>query len=311
MYIIMYHYVRKIIGSKYPNIKGLELIDFKKQIEWLYVNGFQFVTLDDLINKENITDKSVLLTFDDGYSDHYQVVFPFLKKCGIQGVFSVPGKLIREKKILDVNKIHFILASANIEIILNRLFAKMNYYRGKEFTFALNKELYNRFAIANRFDDKDTIFVKRILQVELPKKVRSLIVNELFSELVTDEETKFADELYMSWDNIQTMSQNGMCFGIHGYDHFWMNRLTEAELRNDLNQALDVFDGIIDLKNWCICYPYGSYNDLVIQISKEMGATSGMGTNVAQYCCEQDDIFKLPRLDTNDFPPRSNNYKQL
>ena len=30
--IIMYHYVREIQKSKYPNLKGLEFNDFKKQI---------------------------------------------------------------------------------------------------------------------------------------------------------------------------------------------------------------------------------------------------------------------------------------
>ena len=33
--IIMYHYVRPIFGSKYPNINGLELEEFKNQIEYI------------------------------------------------------------------------------------------------------------------------------------------------------------------------------------------------------------------------------------------------------------------------------------
>ena len=32
--IIMYHYVREIKKSKYPNLKGLEFSDFKKQINY-------------------------------------------------------------------------------------------------------------------------------------------------------------------------------------------------------------------------------------------------------------------------------------
>ena len=34
IYIIMYHYVRPIKNSEYPNLKGLELKDFKNQINF-------------------------------------------------------------------------------------------------------------------------------------------------------------------------------------------------------------------------------------------------------------------------------------
>ena len=36
--IVMYHYVRPIKNSKYPNIKGLELHGFQRQIEFFKKN---------------------------------------------------------------------------------------------------------------------------------------------------------------------------------------------------------------------------------------------------------------------------------
>ena len=36
IYIVMYHYVRNIKKSKYPNIKGLEFSDFKKTDKILF-----------------------------------------------------------------------------------------------------------------------------------------------------------------------------------------------------------------------------------------------------------------------------------
>lgn len=312
MYVIMYHYVRKLCGSRYPQIKGLELDYFKSQLAFLRENGFSFVTLDDVVHRaDKLSDKSVLLTFDDGYIDHYINVFPILEQQRIQGVFSMPGKIIREKKILDVNKIHFVLASADIQVIKNKLFRRLNHYRGAEFVYPSNEELYEKLAVANRFDNKDVIFVKRSLQVELPERLRNIITDELFGEMVSDNEAAFVDELYMSMDQIKTMHRHGMVFGIHGYDHYWMNRLGEGELRQDLIQALEVFDGIIDPIDWINCYPYGSYSDNVIRISKELGATSGLTTEVAIYEPGKQDVFKIPRLDTNDFPPKTEQYKVI
>ncbi len=311
MYIIMYHYVRSIKNSRYPKIKGLETEFFTQQISFLKREGFDFVSMEDVKKKEKLTEKSVLLTFDDGYIDHYLNVFPLLHQNSISGVFSMPGKIIREKKVLDVNKIHFILACVPVEAIKDKLFKRMNYYRGKEFQFETNDELYNRLAVANRFDDEDTIFIKRVLQAELPERLRNIITEELFHELVTDNEHAFVDELYMSMEHIRLMKQEGMEFGIHGYDHYWMNKLTEAELIKDIEQAKDVFDGVIHPDDWVCCYPYGSYSDDVIRTVQRMGATSGLATDVSIYHPEQHDIYKIPRLDTNDFPPKSDNYKNF
>ncbi len=311
MYLIMYHYIRKIKESRYPQIKGLELAYFKEQINFFKKNGFQFVSLKDVIEIKNLNEKSVLLTFDDGYVDHYLNVFPILEQSGITGVFSMPGKILREKKALDVNKIHFILASTNIIQLREELFKRLDYYRGNEFTYPSNEELYSKLAIANRFDHKDTIFVKRILQVELPEKLRNLITEELFKEFVTGNEAAFVDELYMNMDQIKTMQRHGMEFGIHGYDHYWMNHLTERKLTEDLSNALNVFEGVINPQDWCCCYPYGSYSDTVIRVAKRLGATSGLATDVAIYHPQVDDRYKMPRLDTNDFPPKSENYAKF
>ena len=38
--IVMYHYVRPIKGSKHPNINGLELENFKKQINYFLKKSF-------------------------------------------------------------------------------------------------------------------------------------------------------------------------------------------------------------------------------------------------------------------------------
>ena len=46
--IVMYHYVRPIKKSKYPNIKGLELKEFYEQINF-FKNKTNIISEDDLI----------------------------------------------------------------------------------------------------------------------------------------------------------------------------------------------------------------------------------------------------------------------
>jgi len=71
--------------------------------------------MEDLISSikhgHSLPKNALLLTFDDGYMDHFEYVFPILAKLGVQGSFFPPAKAILEHSVLDVNKIHFILAT--------------------------------------------------------------------------------------------------------------------------------------------------------------------------------------------------------
>ena len=79
----MYHYVRPIKNSKYYKIKGLEIDGFKRQIEF-FEKKFHFITIEELLDSaysnKTIPKNSILLTFDDGFKDHFSHVFPILKK---------------------------------------------------------------------------------------------------------------------------------------------------------------------------------------------------------------------------------------
>lgn len=56
-------------------------------------------------------------------------------------------------------------------------------------------------------------------------------------------------------------------------------------------------------------YPYGDYNSDVIECVKKNGACMGLTTDVRAAEIGKDSVFELPRLDCNDFPPKSENYK--
>lgn len=312
--IIMYHYVRNLKKSRYPEIKGLDLSLFYEQIDYLTQNDYTFISaeqlLDALDKRVSLPENSVLLTFDDGYIDHYTSVFPILRNKGIPAFFSMPGKILAEHKLLDVNKIHFILASKSIPKLLEMLYQRLDYYRGQEYSIPDNKALYNKLAVGNRFDPAEVIFIKRALQVELEEGLRNRIVDDLFAECIPMTEDAFVQELYMSEEQIKLMQREGMCFGIHGYDHYWMNRLTPDELEKDITKAIQTFDGIVDAKRWICCYPYGSYSDAVASYIETQGAAAGFTTHVDQAYLDRYGRFSLPRFDTNDFPPKSNRFAE-
>ncbi len=315
VHIIMYHYVRELPKTRYPGIKALLLSQFRQQLDFLNAEGYSFVSARQVreaaLGGDALPEKSVLLTFDDGYLDHYTNVFPILASLEIPAFFSMPGKILAEKKVLDVNKIHFLLAGTGTSVLIPMLFDRMDHYRGTEFQFPTNTELYEKLAKPTRFDDGDTIFVKRVLQVELPEALRNRITDELFRRCVTENEDAFSEELYMSMDQIRYMASHGTEWGIHGYEHYWMNRLSPEALEQDITKALDVFDGVVPQKDWWCCYPYGSVSDDVVVCARRLGAGAGVTTVVRQAVFAVDDVFHLSRWDTNDFPPKSRRFENM
>lgn len=218
--VVMYHYVRNIQESRYPQIKGLELDLFVGQLEF-FAKHYNVVTMEQVLaaKKQGLTlpDKALLLTFDDAYAEHFTHVYPILKKMNMQGSFYVPAKTVLEHKVLDVNKIHFILASVNkIDELVYSLKIEIEAHQ-KEYDLKTFDEYFLEFAVENRFDCKEVIFVKRMLQHVLPEKLRNIISSKLFRQYVGMEEDAFCRELYMNKYQLEQLVRDGMHVGCHGY----------------------------------------------------------------------------------------------
>jgi len=306
----MYHYVRDLKNSRYPDIKGLDINLFKEQIDYMRKH-YHIITTEEVIhsidNQVKIPEKSALLTFDDAYSDHYNNVFPILEKYNLQGSFYVPAKAITEHTVLDVNKIHFILASVenktNIVIDIKNLI--LNYkteYNLKDF-----EHYYAKLAKASRYDTGEVIFIKRLLQVELIEELRMKIVNYLFEKYVGMSESAFSRELYMNEEQLSHMLRSGMHIGNHGYNHYWWNHLTKEEMNEELDLSTDFLHKLgVDMTNWTACYPYGSYDDQSIKMLKDRGCKLAVTTEVNIATTHKNTRYTMPRLDTNDLPKDRN-----
>lgn len=310
LYIAMYHYTRDLKHSRYPEIKGLDVSLFRQQLAYMKEH-FRFVTMEQVIcaaeGTAELPENALLLTFDDGYADNYTFAMPLLEEFGAQGSFFIPGKTFTTHQLLDVNKIHYILASADITRLLPDVKRKMDAYRGREYDYAPTEELFARYAVPSRYDSKETVFVKQMLQTVLPEKVRGQISSYLFEQYVGVTEEQLAYELYLTEDQLRTMKRHGMYIGCHGYDHYWLGNLSPEQMRQDIAMGLDAISAFIDRGRWVMNFPYGSYSTEAVDYIRSQGACLGLTTEVRAARIGIDDPLLLPRLDCNDFPPKSEN----
>lgn len=93
--ILMYHYVSDLPEEADDIRIGLTVSpqQFEDHLIYLTENGYTSISLYEISSAINtgtpLPPKPVVLTFDDGYIDHYTHVYPLLKQYGFSGTFFV------------------------------------------------------------------------------------------------------------------------------------------------------------------------------------------------------------------------------
>lgn len=88
--ILMYHYIRDYADQTDPLGIGLSVSPavFEKQMIALKTAGYQTISLQGFY-QHKLKPKSVILTFDDGYDDHYISALPILQRLQMTGTFFI------------------------------------------------------------------------------------------------------------------------------------------------------------------------------------------------------------------------------
>jgi peptidoglycan/xylan/chitin deacetylase (PgdA/CDA1 family) len=299
--IIMYHYVRPIKNSLNPNLKGLELDNFIKQLNFLKKN-YTIISIERIFEylhkKKKLPSKSCLLTFDDGYKDHIKYVLPELVKRKIKACFFPPAEAIQKNKMLDVNQIHLLLSKCNNydEIIydIKKILLKNN------FSNIQFEKMYSKLAIQGRWDNKKIIFIKRVLQHGIEINLRKKILKFLMKKNIAKKHIK---NFYMNKSDIKKLISNGMFVGSHGYSHIWLGKQTFKDQKKEIIKSLKFLNELgVNTKNWIMCYPYGSYNKDTLKILSQLNCNLAFTSQKGLASFEKSNLLKLKRFDTNDFP---------
>ncbi|AKH20860.1 polysaccharide deacetylase family protein [Sedimenticola thiotaurini] len=131
--ILMYHMVaehRK--GARFNKLRVRPGM-FERQVRWLKEQGWHFASMTDLMQNRKLPEKTVVITFDDGYADNYLQAYPVLKKYGAKATLYLvvdrfdrdwstskkahhdSGELMHEPKLSD-DQVREMLASGLVEL---------------------------------------------------------------------------------------------------------------------------------------------------------------------------------------------------
>jgi peptidoglycan/xylan/chitin deacetylase (PgdA/CDA1 family) len=96
--ILMYHHLEALSAEHAddPDYQQLFVAPkaFEEQVAYLQENGYHTITFAELVGafagEVTLPDKPVIITFDDGWDDIYNVAYPILKDHGMRATFFIP-----------------------------------------------------------------------------------------------------------------------------------------------------------------------------------------------------------------------------
>ncbi|MFH1979537.1 MAG: polysaccharide deacetylase family protein [Patescibacteria group bacterium] len=109
--VLMYHSVGE--NRAFFTVK---LRDFERQMNYLKQHNFNIISVAELLillknNKQKILNKNktIIITFDDGYADNYETAFPVLKKYQYPAtIFLTVGRVGTKLKLKNKTKINML-----------------------------------------------------------------------------------------------------------------------------------------------------------------------------------------------------------
>ncbi len=299
----MYHYVREPVADM-PYFNYLHVDDFRRQLDWFAAN-MEFLDRErflDALAGGAVPRDGVVLTFDDGFRDHYDYVLPELERRGLWGIFYVSTGVYRDRRALDVHRVHCLLGRLGGPAALAGLAEIIT----PDMVLPEYEEAFKGLTYLRTSNDEATKEFKRTLNYYLRAGSRTETLNRMMAKTLDEE--SLVERFYMSPGMIRDMQGQGMIIGSHSVTHPVFSKLSprrQSEEIVDSFAALDDMTGGLAMRTFC--YPYGlrhTFTGESERLLREAGCRFAFAVDSRDI--EPTDIRDhpqaLPRYDCNEFP---------
>jgi peptidoglycan/xylan/chitin deacetylase (PgdA/CDA1 family) len=229
-----YHLVR---DDKVAHIEHLyrykNIAQFTNDLEILCDN-YQRLAPGDLVN-DKFSDNQFLLTFDDGLSEIYTVIYPILKRKGIKAIFFVNPDFVDNTEGLYKHYISIILTEMYKGGFNKGIADQIAHIFG--FTYAMPSDFKKQF-IAVKYADRH-----KMAQVFA---LLGLDINAYLKE----------HKPYITKEQIQEMLDDGFYFGGHTMSHPPLNQLTVEAQKAEIINSIEWLKTNFNIKYSLFAFPF-------------------------------------------------------
>ncbi|MEW6997244.1 polysaccharide deacetylase family protein [Colwelliaceae bacterium BS250] len=258
LYVFNYHRIGDENNTAFdPLIFSCTEEQFKDQLEF-YKTNFEVInieTLSSLLNSNKKMNKRfALITFDDGYIDNYLYAYPLLKAANLPASFFITTDFIGQQKIPWWDEIAWLLKNNELHQQFIQKWQLPNSFQ----SLAAREQIY---LLLNK--------VKRNTGQTIEEKVI-----QIRKDLNVGERQVLPEEqLFMDWDMVREVSENGITIGSHTCTHRILSHLEDQEQAFEILQSKLQLEKQLNGQPVCsFAYPVGgqtSYNKSSIKCLEE------------------------------------------
>jgi peptidoglycan/xylan/chitin deacetylase (PgdA/CDA1 family) len=213
----------------------------------------------DALKRGDQPKKGVVLTFDDGYRNNFQHVFPALNGLGLPCTIFISTAYVESQQWIPLNQVYWMWSEGKLS------------------------------------EDQTNQLRQRIRSSSV--RSRTEILEDLVKPLSVSESAK-ENFAMLTWDEVQQLSRAGVGIGSHTHSHCNMAVEDESEQRNELQLSKRLLEARLGKSVLLFAYPYGRAEHFSESSRKniiEAGYECALSTEDG-LVTHQSDRFCLPRV---------------
>lgn len=257
--ILLYHGVTTQSPSGIINAHGkhMNVSEFKKQLRYIKEHCNPISLEEALFYHERGSgwpDRSVVITFDDGFENNYSIAAPLLDEFNIPAIFYISPGIINTEKMFWVDQIESIINFTN----KSKLKVTMN-----------KKEVFDLTSLDKKL--KALTEIKRFC-----KKASRQVRNDIISMLSNDANhtptiLDSIDYKSMTWKQVNQISSNSLFdIGGHTMHHDILTSVSIKSACSDIDETIESINKNLNINCRHFSYPEGQAEHFNQEIIKHI-----------------------------------------
>lgn len=257
---------------------------FTQILDYLEESGIDVISLDEL--KKRLSDPGAdrpftCLTFDDGYIDTHEIVYPLLKARNLPFCVYVLPDYLDHKQVLWWYMIE--------KIIHTRSFI----------TFRLDHREIKCATSTTRARNAAFYSIRRWVK-SLNESQRNQWIDDCLAKYNLDR-NEYSYSLTMDWTHLQDLASDPLVtIGAHSMSHPALSHLGEAAAYDEIAQSRSALESVLERPVYHFAYPFGGSNEAgqrEFRLAEKAGFITATTTrNAPVFQAHSERLTALPRL---------------
>ena len=265
---------------------------FEKQIAYL-AKKYEIISLGELArmldDPASISGKYVIVTFDDGWRDNFEIAYPILMKYNVPATIFLTTGFIESTDVLWFYQAENILRTANISAeraaaIISEAVAASGSAKSPR-AAPLDNPVRTRPGINEL--------------IEMMKELDAVSIESVLAKIAAEGsisgDVLRADNRMLNWDQITQMKRAGIEFGSHGVSHAILTRMRPDEVMDELVNSKDSIKSRLGIDVSLFSYPNGNYDPEIRNMARGAGYKCSVTTRGNPSDHNEIDTFALRR----------------